>query len=135
MIKDKEKILDTWTKSVERYELRKKELCQKYKVELEPVEAEEYYTVFKFENGVEFTVPFDENFGDYDLTGDALKFAEKYVEIIENCFDEVDEILEKDGFSKIDTDEYFSSWEKGEREYTVNHYAKEVKDIIVSKIK
>ncbi len=134
MIKEKEKILDTWKKAVERYECRKKELCKKYKVVVEPVEVDEYYSVFKFENDVEFTVTHDDNLDD-ELTGDALKFAEKYNEILENCFDEVDEILEQDGFSKVDTDEYFSSWSKGNREFTINHYAKEVEDIIVSKIK
>ena len=71
MIKEKEKILDTWKKAVERYECRKKELCEKYKIVLEPVEVDEYYSVFKFENNVEFTVCHDDNYEDYDLTGHA----------------------------------------------------------------
>ena len=66
MEEEKQTILNIWKKAVERYEQRDKKLCKKYHVELKPIEAEEFYTVFQFENGVQFTVPYDENYDDGD---------------------------------------------------------------------
>lgn len=129
MEEEKQNILNIWKKAVERYKQREKKLCKKYKVKLKPVEADEYFTIYEFENGVQFTIPFDENYGDYDLIGDALKFAEKYNEIIQDCYGEVDENLEEEGFIKMDSEEGFSSWEKDEKEYTITHYAKKEEDV------
>ncbi len=133
---EKEIILGFWKKAVERYTERDKKLCDKYKVKSKPVDADEFYTVFEFrDNGVQFTVPQDENYEDYNLTGDALKFAEKYNEIVQDCYFEVDENMEKAGFDKEDHDEGYSLWLKESKEYEVNHYAKKEEDITIRNLK
>jgi len=133
-MEEQKQILNVWKKAVENYEDKKKKLCKKYKVKIKPIEADEYYTIFQFENGVQFTVPYDENYDDYDLTGDALKFAEKYNEIVQECYAEVDNNLEEFGFEKYDSDEFFNIWIKDNKEYYVVHYAKKEEDITVREI-
>ena len=126
------KILEIWKKARRNYDDKKRKLCKKYKIKFKEVDIDEYFSIFQFENGVEFTVPFNENYDDYGLTGDALKFAEKYNEIIQDCFAEAGDGIKKEGFEEIDSDEYFNVYLKSDVEYCVNHYAKNEKDIEIN---
>ena len=135
MEQEKQLILNIWKRAVEKSKEKEKKLCAKYKVKLKPIEAEEYYTIFEFENGVQFTVPNDQDWEDYNLTGDALKFAMKYVDIIQDVYCETDKDLEKEGFEKVDSDECYAEWEKDELNYTVVHYADKEEDVEINKIK
>lgn len=132
---EKQKILDIWKKAVENYENKKKKLCKKYKVKLKEVEVDESYAKFEFENGIEFDVPYGEDFDDYDLTGDALNFAKRYNDIVQDCYYEVDENMEEIGFEKWDSDEWYNLWRKDGMEYEVNHYAKKEEDINILEVK
>lgn len=133
MTEEKEKILKIWKKAVENYEKKEKKLCEKHKVKSKPFEADEHYTIFEFNNGVQFTVPCDENYDDYDLTGDALKFAEQHNKNVQDCYYEVDKKMEEEGFIGMDMEEWYKTWEKDGKEYEVNHYAKKDGDVTITK--
>ena len=125
-------ILNVWKKASEYQDREIKKICKKYKVKFKSVQEEEDYCVYQFENGVEFSVPYSDNFEDYDLTGDALEFAERHYNICDKTFFRVEEELEKEGFVEWDSDIYFKIWKKDDKEYNVPNYVTKEEDIEVS---
>ncbi len=126
----KEIILEIWKKAGEYNEKEINKIKDKYGIKF--IEHDEYWTkcIFK-DSKVEFTIPHDPNFEDYDLTGNALIFAQKHYSICEDTFDMVDKELEKEGFEKEDTDEYFAWYRKGGKTYTIPYYVKKEEEIEV----
>ena len=130
---EKQEILKIWKEASEWQENKFTELCKEFKVNIKPVKVDAFYSIYAFENGVQFTVPHDTSYDDGELTGDALKFAEKHYQINDETYSRVDDALEKHGYEKIDSDDCFSTYLKEGYEYFVNHYADEESDIEVEK--
>ncbi len=135
MEEDVKTILEAWKKAREHNNKEIKKICKKYKVKEKVIEYDEGYTTYAFENGVEFTCPHDENYDDYDLTGDALKFAEKYNDINQESYHIANQEIQDVGFEEEDNDEYYKVWRKEGKIYSVTHYAKKEDDVEVSKEK
>ena len=129
-------ILEAWKKAREHNDKEIKKICRRYKVEEKAVEYDEHFIIYRFKDSkVEFTVPYDENFGDYELTGDTLKFAQKFIDINETSYGIADNEIKEEGFEEWDDDVYSKVWRKDGKEYGVSHYAKKEEDIEILEVK
>jgi len=127
----KQIIVKIWKRAGDYNEKKIDKLKDKYNVKF--IEHDEYWTKCMFKDSkVEFTIPHDPNFEDYDLTGNALKFAQKHYDICQDTYEMVDKELEKEGFEKEDTDEYFAWYRKDGKMYSIPYYVEKKEDIDVS---
>lgn len=127
---NKKIILEAWKKATDYNEKNINKLKSKYKVEM--VESDEDIQTWKFtSNNVQFTFGWSSDFDDYELTGDALEFAEKHYEICDKTFCIVQEELKKNGFYEVDSDVWYYAYEKDDKNYTVPHFATEDTEIDV----
>ena len=125
-------ILSIWKKASEFQKNKIEKLCKKYKVDKKIIEVDEGWTKYRFtESKVEFSIPNGDNYEDFDLTGNALKFAEKHNEIINETLSIVDNELKKKGFERYDQDEGYETFIKDNIEYSVSYYADKEEHITI----
>jgi len=129
---NKKLILEIWKKAKDYNELETNRLKAEYGTE--SVEFDEDYQTWKFKsNNVEFTFGWSDDFCDYELTGDALKFATEITRVNEKTYEIVDEEMTKNDFHETDSDIFYRTYEKYEdgKEYQVDNYAEKMEDIEV----
>ncbi len=124
---EKKQILSFWQKATEYNTKEIAKLKEEYNVKF--IDCDEDSTKFEhMDTSKMFQIA---TIGDWDedLNEEEQEFVDKYERINEDSFDIFEKEMKKAGYSEWDTDETASTWVKGDKQYYVPYYAKEIGEI------